>query len=215
MAAGTQKVFESKEVKTVAHLEYEVGNRDWGAIAARVKDADPDFLWVGCLGVEGNQLLEALGQLQYKPKRHYYLYPSSGPLAMLPLAEGAVSLTNFEDVAPYNTTPVGKEFARAFHERAEKAGLPYPFADSQAANEYAGWQILVAAVDATKSLEDKKLAEWLEHGTVDTIIGQRDFSGEWHTSASDQEDLRQIQHGKWVGVWPKDRATPGVKLMAP
>ena len=215
MAAGTQKVFESKEVKTVAHLEYDVGNRDWGPIAARVKDANADFLWVGCLGVEGNQLLEALGQLQYKPPRHYYLYPASGPLAMLPAAEGAVSLTNFEDVAPYNTTPVGKEFARVFHERAEKASLPYPFADHQAANEYAGWQILVAAVEATKSLDDKKMAEWLDGATVDTIIGKRDFKGEWHTSSSDQEDLRQLQGGKWVGVWPKEHATPGVKLMAP
>ena len=134
---------------------------------------------------------------------------------MLPAAEGAVSLTNFEDVAPYNTTPVGKEFARVFHERAEKASLPYPFADSQAANEYAGWQILVAAVEATKSLDDKKIAEWLDGATVDTIIGKRDFKGEWHTSSSDQEDLRQLQGGKWVGVWPKEHATPGVKLMAP
>src|SRR6185312_6852994 len=127
-----------------------------------------------------------------------YLYPSSGPLAMLPLAEGALSLTNFEDVPPYNTTPVAKEFARAFRERAEKAGLPYPYVDSQAANEYSGWQILVAAVTATKSLEDKKLAEWLEHATVDTLVGRRDFSGKWHTSATDQQDLRQIQHAKWV-----------------
>lgn len=215
MAAGTQKVFESKEVKTVAHLEYESGNRDWGALAARVKDADPDFMWVGCLGVEGNQLLEALGQLQYKPRRHYYLYPASGPLAMLPLAEGAVSLTNFEDIAPYNTTPVGKAFAGAFKERADKAGLPYPFADSQAANEYAGWQILVAAVSATNSLEDKTLAAWLDHATIDTIVGTRDFAGEWHTSSRDQEDLRQLQNGKWVAIWPKEHATPGVKLMAP
>jgi branched-chain amino acid transport system substrate-binding protein len=215
MAAGTQKVFESKEVKTVAHLEYDVGNRDWGAIAARVKDANADFLWVGCLGVEGNQLLEALGQLQYKPPRHYYLYPASGPLAILPAAEGGVSLTTFEDVAPYNTTPVGKEFCRLFHERAMAAGLPYPFADGQSANEYSGWQILIAAVEATKSLDDAKMAAWLDGATVDTLVGRRNFKGEWHTSSSDQEDLRQIQNRKWVAVWPKDHATPGVKLMAP
>jgi branched-chain amino acid transport system substrate-binding protein len=215
MAAGTEKVFATREVKLVAHLEYEVGNRDYGAIAARVKDANPDLLWVGCLGVEGNQILEALGQLQYKPPRHYYLYPSSGPLALLPAAEGGVSLTTFEDVAPYNTTPVGGEFARLFHERAKAAGLPYPFADGQAANEYSGWQILTAAVEATKSLEDAKLAAWLDTATVDTIVGTRNFKGKWHTSSSDQEDLRQIQNGKWVAVWPKEHATPGVRLLAP
>ncbi|HUB95990.1 MAG TPA: amino acid ABC transporter substrate-binding protein [Stellaceae bacterium] len=215
MASGTEKAFAAREVKVVAHLEYEVGNRDYGAIAARIKDANPDLLWVGCLGVEGNQILEALGQLQYKPPRHYYLYPSSGPLALLPAADGAVSLTNFEDVAPYNTTPVGAEFTRLFHEKALAASLPFPYADSQAANEYAGWQILTTAVEATKSLDDAKLAAWLNDATIDTIVGRRDFKGKWHTSSRDQEDLRQIQNGKWVAVWPKEHATPGVKLLAP
>jgi len=215
MAGGTEKAFEDKGVKTVAHLEYDVGNRDWGPIAARVKDANADFMWVGCLGVEGNQLLEALGQLQYKPPRHFYLYPSSGPLALLPLAEGAVSLTNFDDVPPYNTSPIGGPFAREFNKRAEAAGLPFPHADTQAANEYSGWQILVAAVTATKSLEDKALAEWLEHNSVDTLVGKRDFSGKWHTSKSDQEKLRQLQGQKWVTVWPDEDATPGFKLLSP
>jgi branched-chain amino acid transport system substrate-binding protein len=215
MAGGTQKVFEDKGVKTVAHLEYDVGNRDWGAIAARVKDADADLLWVGCLGVEGNQLLEALGQLQYKPPRHFYLYPASGPLAVLPQAEGAVSLTSFEDVPPYNQTPIGGAFAREFNKRAVAAGLPFPHADSQAANEYSGWQILVAAVNGTNSLDEKAMADWLEHNSVDTLSGKRDFSGKFHTSKTDEQQLRQIQGQKWVVVWPDELATPGYKLLAP
>jgi branched-chain amino acid transport system substrate-binding protein len=215
MAQGTREAAKENGVEVVLYLEYDFGTRDYGAIAARVKDANPDLLWVGALGVEGNQLLEALQKLDYKPPRHFYLYPSSGPMAVLPAADGALSLTNFEDGLPYTAKPENAEFARLFAERAEKAGLPYPHVDSQAGNEYSGWQILVAAVNATQSLDDKKLAEWLDKNEVDTVVGKRDFAGKWHTSRNDHQELRQVQDGRWVVVWPPDRATPGVKLIAP
>ena len=155
-AEGTRDAATARGIKVLEYLQYEFGTRDFGPIAARVKDADPDLMWLGCLGVDGNLLLEALGKLDYKPKRHFYLYPSSGPLATLPAAENAISSTNFEDVKPYIDDPVGGEFARLFDARAAKAGLPYPHADSQGALEYAGWQILTAAVNATKSFDGRK-----------------------------------------------------------
>ena len=62
--------------------------------------------------------------------------------------------------------------------------MPYPHVDSQAGNEYAGWQILAAAVKATNSLDDKTIAEWLDKNSVETIEGKRDFSGRSHTAAS-------------------------------
>lgn len=214
MAKGMQAIAKERGLKEVAFLEYDVGNRDYGPIASRIKEADPDFMFVGCLGVEGNQLLEALSQVGYTPKRHFYLYPS-GLLAAYPPAARAVSLTNFEDVAPYISSPEAGEFAKAFDAKAKEHGLPYPFVDSQAGNEYSGWQILVAAVTATKSLEDKILAEWLEKNEVDTIVGRRNFKGKWHTSESDLQQMRQVQDGRWVAVFPKERQTPGVKLLAP
>jgi len=211
-AEGTRDAATARGIKVLDYLQYEFGNRDFGPIASRVKDADPDLMWLGCLGVDGNLLLEALAKLDYKPKRHFYLYPSSGPLATLPAAEYAVSSTNFEDVKPYLDDPVGAEFARLFDARAQKAGLPYPHAESQGALEYSGWQILTAAVNATKSIEDAKLADWLDKNEVDTIVGRRDFKGKWHQNSKDLTNLRQIQGGRWVGVWPTAMATPGCKL---
>jgi branched-chain amino acid transport system substrate-binding protein len=214
MAKGMREVGSKRGLKEVAFLEYETGNRDYGAIAGRIKDADPDYMFVGCLGVEGNQLLDALAQIGYTPKRHFYLYPSA-LLATSPHAEGAMSLTTFEDVEPYISSPEGAAFAKAFDAKAKELNLPYPHVDSQAGNEYAGWQILIGAVNATKSLEDKKIAEWLETHEVDTILGKRDFKGKHHTSGADLQQLRQVQKGRWVAVWPANDATPGVKLEAP
>jgi branched-chain amino acid transport system substrate-binding protein len=214
MAKGMRTVADEHKLKEVAFLEYETGTRDYGAIAARIKDADPDYMFVGCLGVEGNQLLEALTKIGYSPKRHFYLYPSA-VLASYAPAEGATSLTNFEDVAPYTSSPEAADFAKAFDEQAKAAGLPYPFVDSQAGNEYSGWQILVAAVNATKSLDDAKLAAWLDTAEVDTVNGKRDFKGLHHTSEHDQQQIRQVQKGRWVTVFPQDHATPGAKLIVP
>ena len=96
-----------------------------------------------------------------------------------------------------------------------RRGLPYPHVDSQAGNEYAGWQILAAAVKATNSLDDKTIAEWLDKNSVETIEGKRDFSGRSHTSAVDMQQLKQVQNGKWVAIWPLDMRTPGAQLIAP
>jgi branched-chain amino acid transport system substrate-binding protein len=212
MAKGMQSIAKDRGLTEAAFLEYDVGNRDFGSIAARIKDADPDFMFVGCLGVEGNQLLEALSQVGYTPKRHFYLYPS-GLLAAYPPAERAMSLTSFEGVAPFTDSPEAAEFAKAFDAKAAAAGLPYPHVDSQAGNEYAGWQILYDAITATKSFDDKVLADYLDKNSVDTIVGRRDFSGKFHTSKADEQKLRQVQSGRWVEVYPE--VTPGTKLLAP
>ena len=212
---GMKAIAEQRGLQVPLFLEYDFGTHEFGTIAARVKDADPDLLWVGALGVDGNLLLEALERVDYKPRRHFYLYPSSGPLAVLPAADNALSVTNFEDVPPFTDSKEGGEFARLFRAAAETANLPYPHADSQAGYEYAGWQILTAAVNATKSFDDAKLAQWIEASEIDTVVGRRDFKGKWHNSSTDLQLLRQIQGKKWVAVWPADKATPGVKLAAP
>ncbi len=214
MAKGMRAIADKRGLKEVAFLEYETGNLDYGPIAARIKGADPDFMFVGCLGVEGNQLLEALSKVGYTPKRHFYLYPAP-VLAGYALAERATSLTNFEDVAPFISSPEAAEFAKAFDAKAVEAKLPYPHVDSQAGNEYCGWQILIAAVNATKSIEDAKLADWLDKNSVDTIAGTRNFKGLNHTSETDQQQIRQVQNGRWVSVYPKEMTTPGTKLLAP
>jgi len=195
------------------YLEYDFGTRDFGAIAARVKDFNPDFIWTGVLGVEGHQILEAYGKLDYKPKAHLYLYPSPS-FAQVPGAEGGISQTSLEDQPPYTDDPTIKHYSEAFHEKAVKANLPYPFIDSQAGNSFAGWQILIAAVKGANTLDDAKLIAWLEKNEVTTVMGKRDFKGKFHTNSQDATQIRQVQNGKWVVVWPRERALPQSKLMA-
>lgn len=214
MSAGARAEAQKRGLKEALYLEFEFGARDFNPIAARIKDADPDFLWLGTIGIESLSILDALKKLGYTPKSHFHLYPTSGPLAAAPDANNALSYTTFEPVAPYTNVPAAANFAKVFRERAAKVGIAWPDADNQAGNSYSAWQVIAAAVGATKSLDSEVLAKWLRANRVDTVNGQMRFDGAFN-SGEDLSRVRQNQGGKWVVVWPPGAATPGAKLATP
>src|SRR5262249_26441040 len=213
-SSGAKEVAEKRGLKVVLYLEYEFGTRDWGSLAARVKDANPDVLWIGALGLDGNQMLEAMKKLDYTPPRHFHLFPAPGPLAVAPDGKNALSVTVFEEHPPFTNNPGAAKLILLFRERATKANVPYPYGETQVAGSWAAWQVLEAAVAATKSLDDKTLAQWLRQHRVDTIIGKLRFDGP-NNYGDDLFKVKQVQDGKWVVVWPREFAAPGAKLSPP
>jgi branched-chain amino acid transport system substrate-binding protein len=211
LSSGAKEVAEKRGLKVALYLEYEFGTRDWGAMAARVKDARPDLLWVGALGLDGNQLLEAMKKLDYTPPRHFHLFPAPGPLALSPDGKLALSVTVFEEHPPFTANPKAARLVSLFRERATKANVPYPNVDTQAGGSFAAWQLLEAAVTATRSLDDKTLVAWLRLNPVDTIIGKLRFDGP-NNYGDDLFKVKQVQDGKWLVVWPREFAAPGAKL---
>ena len=177
ISVGARDLAPARGLNVVLYLEYEFGNRDFGPIAARIKSVNPDFLWVGAIGLDGNLLLDAFKKIEYTPNWHFYIFPAPGPMAQHPDARGALSITEFEEHSPFIDNAVAAEFAKLFAERATKAGLPYPRVDNQAAISYSAWQVLETAVNGTKSLDDKVLIPWLRANRVKTIAGDRRFSG--------------------------------------
>lgn len=209
---GARDVAKKRGMVVKDYMEYDFGTRDYGSIAARVKAADADFLWMGALGVDGNLLIEAMDKLNYRPRNALYLYPAPS-IALLPSADGAVSQTNLEDVEPFLSNPKIAAFAKEFHERAKAANLPYQQIDSQSGFALESWEVLTAAIKATKSIDDQKLIAWLKTHDVDTSLGKRNFRGPFNTNDHEATLIRQIQNKKFVIVWPKDKATPGKHLI--
>ena len=212
MAQGMKIEAEKRGVKVPLYLEYEAGNRDFGAIAARVKEANADILWVGSLGLESNQILEALRKLDYTPKSSFHLYPAPGPLALLPDGNLAWSSTFLEPDEPFMSRPGVRRIAEAYKERATKANLPYALIDAQAAGMVSEWQILEQGVNGAKSLDDKQIAAFLKKNVVNTIYGPLKFDGLYNHGAPAQL-IRQVQNKEWKVVWPREFAAPGVKLL--
>jgi branched-chain amino acid transport system substrate-binding protein len=214
MTAGAREVMKKRGLNEVLFLEWDFGNRDFGPIANRIKDAKPDFVWVGAIGLDGNLLLDAMKKIDYAPPQHFYLYPSPGPLVSLPEAKNALSVTIFEDQPPFTANTGAAEFVKLYRERATKAGLADPSVETQAAASYTAWQILEAGVSATKSLDDKAIATWLKANKVDTLQGKLRFNGTGNFG-DDLMRVKQVQNGHWVVVWPKEVTSGGAKLLAP
>jgi len=213
MSAGAREVLKKRGLNEVLFLEWDFGNRDFGPIANRIKDAKPDFVWVGAIGLDGNLLLDAMKKIEYQPPQHFYLYPAPGPLVSLPEAKNALSVTIFEEQPPFSNAPGAAEFIKLYHERAIAAKLPDPSVEVQAGASYTAWQILEAGVMATKSLDDKAIGTWLKANRVDTIQGKLRFNGAGNYG-DDLMRIKQVQNGRWTVVYPKEFTHAGATLQA-
>ena len=214
MSVGAREVAKKRGLREVLFLEWEFGNRDYGPIASRVKDAKPDFVFVGAIGLEGNLLLDAMKKIDYAPPIHYHMYPAPVPLAKAPEGKNALAASIFEQHPPFTNNPLAAEFVKIFNERAAKAGLADNAVETQAAASFSAWQVLEAAVTATKGLDDKAMSQWLKKNRVDTIQGRLRFDGP-NNYGDDLMRVKQVQNGRWVTVWPKEWAAPGAKLITP
>ena len=211
MTLGAREIAKKRGLSEVLFLEWEFGNRDFGPIAARIKDAKPDLVWMGDIALEGNMLLDAMKKIDYVPPQHFHTYPAPGPMTKSPDGKNALSLTIFEEHAPFTNNPVAAEFIKIFNDRAAKAGLPDTTVEVQAAASFSAWQILEAGVRGANSLDDKAIMQWLKANRVDTIQGKLRFDGTGNYG-DDLMKLKQVQNGKWNVVWPAQFAPPGVKL---
>jgi branched-chain amino acid transport system substrate-binding protein len=211
MSLGGREVAKKRGLKEVLFLEWDFGNRDFGPIAARVKDANPDLVWMGDIGLEGNMLLEAMKKIDYVPPLHFHLYPAPGPMTKSPEGTNALAVTIFEEHPPFTNEGTAAQFVKIFNERAAAAGLPDTHVEVQAAASYSAWQILEAGVRGANSFDDKKIAEYLRKNKVDTIQGRLRFDGPGNYG-DDLMKIKQVQGGQWKVVWPTSFAAPGASL---
>ena len=205
MSLGAREVAKKRGIKEVLFLEWEFGNRDFGPIAARIKDAKPDLVWMGDIALEGNMLLDAMKKIDYVPPLHFHTYPAPGPMTKSPDGKGAISLTIFEEHAPFSDNAQGAAFIKTFNDRATLARLPDTTVEVQAAASFSAWQILEAGVVGAKSLDDKAIAAFIKANRIDTIHGKLRFNGPGNYG-DDLMKIKQVQNGKWVVVWPTSYA---------
>ena len=212
ISGGAREVMKKRGLQEVLHLEYEFGNRDFGPIASRIKDANPDFLWGGTNGIDPVLMLEAMKRIDYRPPAQVHLFPAPGPMLRMPEAQGSLALTTFEAHPPFTDDPTIAQFVQTYGERAKEAGIPYTAVDLQSAIMYAAWQVLETAVTATKSIDDKTLAAWLKKNQVKTLFGTLRWDGpQNYVEGSDLYKVKQLQQGKWLVIHPQQWAAPGAK----
>src|SRR5438477_111035 len=120
-----------------------------------------------------------------------------------PMLNGIVNY-DFWEPAKTLEFPGVEEFLKKYQAKAASEGvdplgyyLP-PFA-------YANLQVLQAAVEGTKSLDQDKLADWLRKNTIKTIVGDLAFgsNGEWKEARVLQVQFHDVQ-GSDLDQWKTD-----------
>lgn len=208
-ALGAVSIAEERGYEVVLDVQFPLDISDWGPIAAQVRDADPDFVYLGGLGVDAPNLIAAMDALDYQPPGLFVQWPAPGPvLGAGESAEGVLSVTAFESHPPFTDDPEKAEIAEAFEQAATDAGIPYPEMETQASASWAAWQSLVAGVEGAGSLDNEAICDYLRNNTIETIFGEVQYGTEEHNYYGDISYVKQVQDGDWWVVYPQDSAAP-------
>jgi branched-chain amino acid transport system substrate-binding protein len=194
----------------VLDTSYPPDTTEWGPVAAEIREADPDFLWISGVALDSTNLIQAMKQLRYDPPQMFDLFPAPGPLLGLGEdTEGMLAVSLFEPNEP-TLDRLGREateIADSFSAAAERAGLPYPVFETQAAASWTAWEILVQGVEGAGSTDQQAVCDHLrENGADTTFFGHIEFDSEANNFYANKGGLKQIQDGEWVTVWPADKA---------
>jgi branched-chain amino acid transport system substrate-binding protein len=213
---GVVKIAKERGYNVVLEVEFPLTINDWGPIAAQVRDADPDFIYLAGLGLNANGLIEALQAIDYQPRGFFVLWPAAGPLLALgDASEGVMSVTLFEEHEPFLSNPGADEMVAKFGAAAKEAGMGYTVVETQASVSWATWQVVTTAVKETGSLDQDVLADWLHKNTVQTVIGPVSFDATNQNYGPDLQKIKQVQNGAWIVVYPADFAKEGAKVEYP
>jgi branched-chain amino acid transport system substrate-binding protein len=180
---GARENAKKAEMKIVFDRSYPPNTQDFGSIVRSIKATNPDLLYVASYPPDSAGMIRAMHEVGFGARmvgggmiglQFAALKQQLGPMLNNLLAYDLYvpePTMNFPGIAA---------FLVKYRERAVQAGVDPlgiyipPFA-------YAEMQVLEQAVNAVKSLDDKKLAEYLHASKFSTIVGDIKFGarGEW------------------------------------
>jgi branched-chain amino acid transport system substrate-binding protein len=197
-----QKQLEGLGVQTVYTTVYPADTANFQTLASAVAAKAPDLVAQGAVFEDGVGLVRSLKQVNFSPKM---MFQTSAPSNAGQYSDG-VGVANTEGIfytVSWNEqakTPLNTEFVAAYG-KAFSGETPA----EDAADAFAAAQVLQAAVEAVKKIDQDALADWLHKNTVTTILGPLS----WQETGEPKGDflLAQWQSGKVQIVAPKEAAT--------
>ena len=216
-AAGARENAQKMGFKIVYDKTYPPATTDFTPIVRAIQATNPDIVYVGSYPPDSVGMVKAANEVGLKAKmfgggmvglQFAAIQKNLGPLLN--------NVVNYDFWVPEPTLkfPGIEEFLRKYQERAKGQGVD-PLGHYLPPWAYAYMQILGQAVEATKSLDQGKLADYIRGTTHDTVVGKVKFgrNGEWATSRALMVQFRDVQKdnleqfagpGKRVVLYPKD-----------
>src|SRR5436853_5159305 len=183
---GARELIKKFGLKTVYDKTYPPSTVDYTPIVRAIKATNPDIVFVASYPPDSVGMLRAAHEVGLQPKMFgggmVGLQYTSVMTSMGPMLNGIV---NYDFWAPERTMmfPGIQEFFKEYQARAEKAGVD-PLGYYLPPYAYAAVQILGRAIEATKSLDQQTVADYIRKTEFRTIVGKVKFgpNGEWAKS---------------------------------
>lgn len=169
--------------KIVYERRYPPATTDFAPIVRAVQATNPDLFVVCSYPLDSVGMVKAMNEIGFKPKMWggamVGLQATVFKTQLGPLLNG---LVNFETWLPHKTMefPGSMDLIKKYQARAAAEGVD-PLGYYMPVWAYAYLQVLGDAVNATKSLDDGKIAEYIRKTTFKTTVGDVKFgpNGEW------------------------------------
>ena len=211
-AAGLQIVYDKLYPPDLADL---------GPVVLAVKATNPDVVFVGAYPPDTVKFVNAAAEKELTPKimggDMIGLLATPLKIKMGPLMNGYINNAEVFVPIPTFNFPGVKEVLAKYRERAKGKGID-PFGYNFAPYGYGAGQVLAAAVEGAKSLDQAKLADYMRSHEFDTVVGKIRFGkdGEWtkprmlvtQWQGLKERELSEVTDPKkWVVVWPPEHKT--------
>jgi branched-chain amino acid transport system substrate-binding protein len=219
-AAGARKNALRANLTIVYDKTYPPGTADFTPIVRAIQATNPDIVFVASYPPGSVGMVKAANEVGLKAKmfgggmvglQFAAIQKNLGPLLN--------NIINYDFWVPEPTLnfPGVKEFLAKYQEAAKGKGVD-PYGHYLPPYAYAYLQVLGQAVEATKGLDQGKIAKYMHDNTFETVVGKVKFgeNGEWARSRVLQVQFRDVQPnnleqfkgpGKRIVLYPPDWAS--------
>ena len=198
---GARQNAKQAGLKIVYDRNYPPATTDFGPIVRAMQAANPDLVVICSYPLDSVGMVRAVNEIGFKPKMiggaMVGLQATVFKTQLGPLLNGLVNY-DFWLPVPSMNFPGVMDFLKKYQARAPSEGVD-PLGYYIGPWGYAQVQVLGQAIEATKSIDDDKLADYIRSNTFSTVLGDVKFGkgGEWAQSRVLQV---QFQHVKGNSV---------------
>jgi branched-chain amino acid transport system substrate-binding protein len=210
---GARELVKKFGFKTVYDKTYPPNTTDYTPIVRAIKATNPDIVFVASYPPDSVGMLRAAHEVGLQPKMFgggmVGLMFTTIMTSMGSLLNGVVNYDFWAPEPPFLAMPGIKEFLKEYQVRAEKAGVD-PLGYYLPPYSYAVGQVLGQAVEATKSLDQQKIADHIRATEFSTVVGKVKFgkNGEWAKGRT-----LMVQYQKIQGTGIDQFRGPGKKIV--
>ncbi len=203
-ASSFEKICEKAGYKVVLKEEYEHGGIDFKPVLIRVKQLNPDIIYMVSYTMDGSLLMKQAKELKLTPKM---FIGGAGGFTLSEFAENAgvasenvISATLWHQVLPFpGAMTYYKKFVAKYNKPAEYHG----------AEAYSACYVIADVLKRAKSFKNTDIKQALSETDMMTVFGPVKFINWGKMKNQNKATAYVVQwiNGKLEPVWPTDYAT--------